>query len=365
MRILISARLYGRGGTETHLLHLSKLLTERGHEVILACRYADRSVPLVQIHRQLGVKRLATPFDKHIKHYRWSTVMAIFLWTPYLLLHRADLILTLETTRFLQFLSLFLKSTGQVVSVRAGLPVHPSEQIANQALHRLNGFITESALQAQACRVAHPQIPALGIPLLGNIPESVPIRRPFDNQRILRVAFLGRYDRKKGIFRLLEIWSGLQGSNIRLDFYGHGSERENLQNEVIRLGLQTSVSVNGGWTTPDELSAIMERVDLVVLPSEEEGLPVVLMEAMAYGVPFVACDVGAVRTYADDNPDIKVVPLDNQQFSDAIKDAVNAIREGHIDPHRLQNYYQERFAYSKLAQKWIDALEDLPSWVKT
>jgi len=44
MRIVICAVLYGRGGTETHLLHLCRLLAERGHEVTIACRYANRSL---------------------------------------------------------------------------------------------------------------------------------------------------------------------------------------------------------------------------------------------------------------------------------------------------------------------------------
>src|SRR5437588_261852 len=80
----------------------------------------------------------------------------------------------------------------------------------------------------------------------------------------------------------------------------------------------------GPWLDGPELSTILANVDLIVLPSETEGLPVVLLEALAHGVPFVASDVGAVRTLAEDNPDVRVVPLENDAFARAICEMVAA-----------------------------------------
>ena len=124
------------------------------------------------------------------------------------------------------------------------------------------------------------------------------------------------------------------------------------------------MTVNDGWETPEQLALIMERDDLLVLPSEEEGLPVVLLEAMAYGVPFVATDVGAVRTYGEDNPDVRIVPLNNDKIASGIGEMVNAIRAGEIDGQRLQRYYQVHYAYEKLSSAWLDAIENAATWVR-
>lgn len=363
MRVLICAVLFGRGGTETHLLHLCKLLSEQGHEVILACRYANRSVPLVERHKALGIKRLLTPFDKNLKHYRWSTIAAILLWPFFLSQHRVDVIITLEYSRFLHFLRLFLKPKGSILLLRAGLPAKPTEYIPQDILSRFDGVLVESSLQATASLIAHPKLPTKAIPLLGNINPNIPVRRKF-NGGILSVAFLGRFDSKKGIYRLVDLWSYIKLTNVRLQFYGHGIEKSALIAYIAQKGLSHDIQVNDGWITPSELTDIMEALDLIILPSEEEGLPVVLMEAMAHGVPFVATDVGAVRTYAENNPDVLVVPLDNQSIVSAIEEMVHAIREGQIDGGRLQQYYQDRYSFKTLSNEWIDAIENVELWIK-
>lgn len=363
MRILISAVLFGRGGTETHLLHLCRLLVEQGHEVILACRYANRSVPLVEMHKELNIKRLPTPFDKKLKDYRWSTIAAILLWPLFLFRHRVDVIITLEYSRFLHFLGLFLKPTGTILLLRAGLPAKPDEYIPQDILSKFDGVFVESKLQAAASLVAHPKLPTKAIPLLGNINPNIPVRKKA-NDTTLRIAFLGRYNHKKGIYSLVDIWSNIKLPNVQLEFYGHGPEKKHLISYIAQKGLSEDIQVNDGWVTPSQLTELMQHLDLIILPSEEEGLPVILMEAMAHGVPFIATDVGAVRTYAEYNPDVLIVPLDNQEIAAAIEKMVHEIREGKIDGQRLQQYYRDHYAYKTLSSKWIDAIENVESWIK-
>lgn len=366
MRVVVCAVLYGRGGTETHLLHLCKELVDRGHDVVLACRYADRSTPLVQQHKQLGVTRLVTPFDGQHRFYKWSTIFAVIAWPFYLARKRPDIILTLERSRFLHFLRFFLHARGKVILMRAGLPAHTSEYMPLDILNILDGAITESPLQSQASLNVFPELPTQSIPLLGNISDSIKLRSPFTkgHNEELRIAFMGRYDVKKGIFRLLDLWPLIKSDHVRLDFYGHGAEKYRLIDQIKERGLENQVSVHDGWTTPAELGRIMTDIDILVLPSEEEGLPVILMESMAYGVPFVATDVGAVRTYAENNPDVCVVPLDNGAFARAIDELVSAIRSRAINGQRLQSYYNEHYAFSELANNWVEALESASTWTE-
>jgi glycosyltransferase involved in cell wall biosynthesis len=354
--ILITARLYGAAGVETHLLNLCSLLVREGASVTLASRFADPGTPLVKTHKQIPIRLIATPFAGNLRLFRLSTAWALLAWGVRLRREQFDVLYSLELTRFTRFLASFVKRDGYVLWNRAGLPPSASEGRPPGLDECLDGLIVESPLQAEAVREAYrPRIPVIALPHLGHT-ASVMARRDGHRQGLLRVCFLGRYARKKGIYRLLDLWPTLAIQPAELYFYGHGDESEALRRAIAERRLQDSVRVNAGWSGAGELSGILEGVDLVVLPSEEEGLPGVLLEAMAHGIPFVAADVGAVRTLAEDNQDVRVVPLDNRSLKEAIEDMADRIRSGRTCPGRLQEHHRARFGYEVLAPQWKAAL---------
>jgi glycosyltransferase involved in cell wall biosynthesis len=169
---------------------------------------------------------------------------------------------------------------------------------------------------------------------------------------IVRLSFIGRLWRYKGIFFILEIWESLKVGSARLDFYGHGRDIEPLRAEVRRRKLEGVVTVHGPYRGQSELSNIMSKTDLVLLPSEIEGLPLVLLEAMAHGVPFVASDVGVVKDLLEANPDVRVVPLEKASFISAIEEMVARVRAGTISAARIQNNFERRFSRALLEGKW-------------
>ena len=76
-----------------------------------------------------------------------------------------------------------------------------------------------------------------------------------------------------------------------------------------------------------------------------------MLECMAHGVPFVATDVGAIRGLADGNGDVRVAAR-GAPLMVAIENMVQAIRDGKIDNARLQRYYNERYAFPMVADRW-------------
>jgi glycosyltransferase involved in cell wall biosynthesis len=348
--------LFGPGGGATHLLHLCSELVKQGAEVTLVSRYAHESTPVVQAARQIPIRFISSPFAQDRRFYRISTLWALLVWPFQLGRRKFDLLYTWELSSFTRFLSRFVRTKGCVVLQRIGEPFSEQDSIDPSLERLLDGLFVETKLQVEAARrVLTRKIPILDLPLIGHC------FTPFERNghlpgEVFRVTFLGRYHRDKGIYRLLEIWPNLRIGNAELNFHGWGTEREQIEKSVCDLGLDKEVHLNDAYTTPQELSAILARTDLVVLPSETEGLPVVLMEAMAHGVPFVATDVGATRVLADGNPDVRVVPLDNQALGDAIEEMAVAIRSGVVRSDRLQAYYQSRYGYESLSRRWIDAL---------
>ena len=104
------------------------------------------------------------------------------------------------------------------------------------------------------------------------------------------VGFIGRLDPVKRIPDLLVATASLADS-FRLHIFGEGPQRQHLESLIDRLGITERVTLHGAIARPQ---AALARIDLLVLPSEAEGFGLVLIEAMASGVPVLATDVPGI-----------------------------------------------------------------------
>ena len=105
------------------------------------------------------------------------------------------------------------------------------------------------------------------------------------------IGFVGRLDPVKRIDDLVAAM-GLLGSEYQLAIYGEGRQRPAIEGQIARLGLEARVRLCGVVPRPQEELA---QIGLLVLPSEAEGFGLVLIEAMAAGVPVVATDAPGIR----------------------------------------------------------------------
>ena len=96
----------------------------------------------------------------------------------------------------------------------------------------------------------------------------------------------------KGVDRLITIMAHL--SNTRLAIAGEGPERARLEALARENGVAKRVVFLGTLGSP-QVRALMQASDVFVLNSNYEGLPHVVLEAMAVGVPVVATDVGGTQ----------------------------------------------------------------------
>ncbi|MEM8807734.1 MAG: glycosyltransferase family 4 protein [Cyanobacteria bacterium P01_G01_bin.38] len=107
-----------------------------------------------------------------------------------------------------------------------------------------------------------------------------------------RLLYVGRLAAVKGLPVLFESLKTLKESNpdIMLTVVGDGSERADLQAMVVDLGIDQNVDFVG-YKSQAEVRQYMQQTDVFVLPSFAEGLPIVLMEALAAGVPSVSTQI--------------------------------------------------------------------------
>ncbi len=110
-----------------------------------------------------------------------------------------------------------------------------------------------------------------------------------------RLLFVGRLAAVKGLPVLFEALAEVAKTHAdtHLTLIGDGPERAALEAEAVRLGLAQRVSFVG-YKSQDEVAKYLHEADLFVLPSFAEGVPVVLMEALASGLPVIATTVGGV-----------------------------------------------------------------------
>ena len=142
---------------------------------------------------------------------------------------------------------------------------------------------------------------------LPEAPRSLPENDP--PVLLLAASFTG----SKGHDVLLDAVRRLvdDGRSLEVWLAGTGSAEEETRRQAQRLRLDDVVRFHGYVPNAEVLAWLADaRVDVVVLPSESEGLPVSLIEALACGVPAVATDVGGVAELLGDGCGELVPPRD-------------------------------------------------------
>ena len=113
------------------------------------------------------------------------------------------------------------------------------------------------------------------------------IPHKYGNHRVIAV---GRLDYQKGFDRLLDAWALLPKQlreTWRLDIFGQGEWEEKLKNQIQTLGIGDSAAVN---KPTNQIFNEYAASDFLVMTSHYEGFPMVMIEAMACGLPTVCFD---------------------------------------------------------------------------
>jgi glycosyltransferase involved in cell wall biosynthesis len=137
------------------------------------------------------------------------------------------------------------------------------------------------------------------------IPDRAPERDPHDGP--LRIGFLGRYSADKDPMLALEALARMRqrGSDARLEMRGGGELDPEIRRRAEELGLAGAVVVGG---PADDADSFLGAVDVLCLSSRSEGMPLVVMEAMARALPVVATRVGAVPQQVEHGISGLIVP---------------------------------------------------------
>jgi glycogen(starch) synthase len=149
------------------------------------------------------------------------------------------------------------------------------------------------------------------------VPDLAPAPLPFDPPTLL---CLGRLARQKGfdlaLLALRSLVARVPG--IRMVVAGDGPLRADLERLAAGLELGSAVRFTG-WVEPQEVPALLNTATIVVMPSWNEGLPLVAIQAAQMGRPIVATRVSGNPEVVDDgNTGLLIEPGDPGALADAI-----------------------------------------------
>lgn len=293
------------GGAERVLVNLAGELHRRGHSVDLVLAHAtgpylDRVPAGVRVV-DLGCRRVATallPFARYLRQVQPIAVHAAIDHTNVIaLLARALVRLTCGTdTRVVvsvhTSLSVFLSLSNGLVRARAamvGAIARFAYRLADEVIAVSAGVADDVArtlhLPRERIRVIYnaalTENPAeQGLAPLGPVPIALE-GRPF-------LVTAGRLTPSKDFPNLLKALALLRRRrDVALLILGEGPEKAAIEALVAQLGLEHDVWLAGFQGNPYRF---FSRAAVFVLPSRREGLPTVLIEAMACGCPIVSTD---------------------------------------------------------------------------
>lgn len=154
-----------------------------------------------------------------------------------------------------------------------------------------------------------------------------------DGGRML-IGAVGRLSPEKGFDRLIRAASELlaEGRELELWIAGEGDERGHLEQLIATLGCDRHVRLLGHVAAPQTM---FQACDIFVLSSLSEGLPNVVLEAMAYEIPVIATRVGEIPFVLTQDVDGLIVP------PDSAPDLAAALRVLLDDPERRRRLARE------------------------
>jgi glycosyltransferase involved in cell wall biosynthesis len=375
------------GGPPTYLYHLLPTLVERGHEITVVT-YGDVSQEFEYPYRVVRVSR------------RYSIPIRLLRFTGQVWRAARDCSLIFvngyglppAVVNFLLHKPMAIKLVGDFAweyAVRHGL-IGRDENIDDfqqrrhgmivrllRALQRwyvnraqvvivpsryLAGIVQGWGVPAEKLQVIYN---AVDVTTYDHLPSLEDARRELNlrGKVILAVARLTPW---KGINRLIALLPRLRElvPDANLVVVGDGPERANLERLAEQLDVFTAVRFTG--RVPQDRVALYLRVtDVFVLYSGYEGLPHILLEAMAAGTPVVASRKGGIPEVVEDGATGRLVPCgDDARLRGALVEVLNHPATGQSWAERARARIERDFSWAVLVERTESLLHQVAGSVE-
>lgn len=180
---------------------------------------------------------------------------------------------------------------------------------------------------------------------------------PIEREKL--ICAVGRLNEQKRFDILIDAFASVSEKipEHKMIIFGEGELRDELEKRVASYSLEDRISLPG--TNPQSVQ-VVNKADVFVLSSDLEGMPNVLMEAMAMGVPCVStrCDMGPEELIENGENGILVDVGNTQQIADSILEIISnptLSQKLSINARRLLKTH----SIEAISEKWLDFLKSI------
>ena len=134
---------------------------------------------------------------------------------------------------------------------------------------------------------------------------------------IINIISISRFVEKKGLDNLIEAAKLLEDEDFVFSIYGFGELEDDLQDQIHKLGSK-NISIKGKLQ-PQDVKNVLKESDLLVSSckvaknGDMDGIPTIIFESMAYGLPVLTTNVSAIPEVIIDNENGFLIESDNTQ----------------------------------------------------
>jgi glycosyltransferase involved in cell wall biosynthesis len=362
---LTASTLYG--GPERQMLGLAAALTEQARTIFLSFAEGGRSRAFLSVCRQRGFEAMALENDTPRFRRAIAEIAEKLRQLPADVLcchgYKANLL-------------------GRIAARRAGIPVvavsrgWTAESFRVRCYERLDRFHLRfmdhvvAVSSAQADKVRRAGVPEERLSVIPNAidPDRFTDPDPRYRERLMRffrpqksriIGAAGRLSPEKGFDVLVDAIALSRDHEPDAGFviFGDGPCRPALQQQIASLGLTGSVVLAGFRV---DLDQYLPHLDLLVLPSHTEGLPNVVLEACAAGVPVVATAVGGTPEVIEDGASgFLVQPGDPVILASAICEALGDEEQRHEFAYQARQRVLESFSFQAQVERYLHLFDQL------
>ena len=354
-------------GAERVIVNLANYLSDRGHEVkILNYYYSDCPFKLRNnINRCYLYKRQnkATLIKKLFIHFFTKAYLSSVVRNRlrklkhFIKNNRTDCYLVMLESATIDLLKLRRYITCPIIASERNYPENYPEIVKKQ-LYQLSVNADAYVFQTKAAKACY------GPSIRKNIVIPNAVNEDFMNisasvySRRKTIINAGRLEQQKNQALLIKAFQKSGLSDYTLEIYGEGPLRNQLQEQIDTLGLNNIVFLKG-YT--DQIKSVMSEASLFALSSDYEGIPNVLLEAMATGLPCITTDFagGGAHTLIDEGKTGIIVPKgDETALANAMR---NILTNRELYQQIAENAKKkiEQFNPETIYAKWEQFIEEV------